>query len=114
MSKRDDKLLLEDIILSAQRIKEYTSLYDFKDFQKDYKTIDAVVRNFEIIGEASNRLSIKVREMSPETDWISVISFRNRMIHEYFGVDITLVWEIIEIHLDDLIQEINKILKVFK
>jgi len=69
MSKRDSKLLLEDILDSTLKIKQYTAELDFETFLADDKTIDAVVRNFEIIGEAANRLSQEFKDSYPEIEW---------------------------------------------
>lgn len=68
MSKREPSLLIEDIIESANKILEYTHNYSFEDFTKDSKTIDAVVRNFEIIGEAANRLPKEFKDMHTNID----------------------------------------------
>ena len=69
MSKRTPKLLLEDIIESAEKILQYTNGISFEEFSKDNKTVDAVIRNFEIIGEASNLLSDEIKDKYSEIDW---------------------------------------------
>jgi uncharacterized protein with HEPN domain len=102
MSKRDDSLLLDDIKESLIRILEYTEGLSFKEFSEDQKTIDAVIRNFEVIGEASKRVSNEMRQVKPEIPWNSLSDFRNRLIHEYFGVDLEIVWEIIQSNISSL------------
>lgn len=72
--------------------------------------IDATVRNFEIIGEASNRLSDKIKLQYTSIDWLKMAGFRNRLIHEYFGVNLELVWEIIQTDIPELNKEISKII----
>ena len=109
MSKRDTLLLLEDMFQSAQKIKRYTKDLDFHRFLLDDKTMDAVVRNFEIIGEAANRIDQDFRDKNPEIEWNRIRGFRNRIIHEYFGVDYEIVWEIIETYLDELIDWLDTI-----
>ncbi len=94
MSKREPNLLVEDIIESGKKILEYTSNLSFEDFIKDEKTIDAVVRNFEIIGEAANRLPDNFKDNYPEIDWHRIRGFRNRIVHDYFGIDFAIVWNI--------------------
>lgn len=94
MSKREPLLLIEDIIDSGNKILEYTRSLSFDDFTKDSKTIDAVIRNFEIIGEAANRLPDDFKEEYPEIDWLRIRGFRNRIVHDYFGIDYAIVWEI--------------------
>ena len=69
MSKRDTLLLLDDMLQSAHKIKRYTNGLNYDSFLTDDKTIDAVVRNFEIIGEAANRIDPDFRESNPEIEW---------------------------------------------
>ncbi len=75
MSKREPILLIEDIIDSGNNILEYTTNLSFDDFTKDSKTIDAVIRNFEIIGEAANRLPEDFKEKYSEIDWHRIRGF---------------------------------------
>ncbi len=103
MSKRDHILLLEDMLDSALKIRRYTNNLDFDSFLNDEKTVDAVVRNFEIIGEAANRIDPDYRTRNPEVEWKRIRGFRNRIVHDYFGIDYEIVWTIIENNLSDLI-----------
>ncbi|MFC1732926.1 DUF86 domain-containing protein [candidate division KSB1 bacterium] len=82
-----------------------------KNSKNDDKTIDAVVRNFEIIGEASNRLPDEIQEKYSKIEWKRIKGFRNRIVHEYIGIDYEIVWQIIQEQIDKLIQEITVILK---
>ncbi len=109
MSKREPNLLVEDIIDSGKKILEYTNNLSFEDFTKDGKTIDAVIRNFEIIGEAANRLPDEFKENHPEIDWHRIRGFRNRIVHDYFGIDFTIVWKIINSFLPTLITKLEKL-----
>jgi len=111
MSERHPKLLLEDILDSAAKILNYTESLSYHDFISDSKTIDAVVRNFEIIGEASNRLPEKFRDENNSIDWFRLRGFRNRIVHQYFGLDYEIIWNLKESHLKPLISEIENILK---
>jgi uncharacterized protein with HEPN domain len=103
MSERNIQLLLDDMLSSANKIKQYTKGFDYDSFLSDDKTIDAVVRNFEIIGEAANRISQDFKDRHPEIEWNRIRGFRNRIVHDYFGIDYKIVWEIIETFLSDLI-----------
>jgi uncharacterized protein with HEPN domain len=76
--------------------------------------LDAVVRNFEIIGEAANRIDISFKESNPEIEWNRIRGFRNRIVHEYFGIDYQIVWEIIETYLDELIDWIETLIDSIK
>jgi uncharacterized protein with HEPN domain len=111
MSKRDNLLLLEDMLQSAVKIKRYTENLDFAAFICDEKTIDAVVRNFEIIGEAANRIEVDFRISNPEIEWNRIRGFRNRIVHDYFGIDYEIVWSIVESYLDNLILFLDKLVK---
>lgn len=113
MSKRTPKLLLEDIIESAEKILQYTKGISFEEFSKDNKTVDAVIRNFEIIGEASNLLPDEIKDKYSEIDWHRMRGFRNRIVHDYFGVDLQIIWKIIFDQIPDLITEITKIIPYF-
>ena len=110
MSKRDILLLLDDMYQSAQKIKRYTKDIDFDSFVSDEKTMDAVVRNFEIIGEAANRIDPDFRDNNQGIEWNRIRGFRNRIVHDYFGIDYEIVWEIIETYLDELIDWLDTII----
>jgi uncharacterized protein with HEPN domain len=108
MSKREIKLLLEDILEAAGKILSYTRDMSFEDFLSDEKTIDAVIRNFEIIGEASSRVPEDFKSDHPEIEWRRIIGFRNRIIHEYFGIDYKQVWKIREENISELIDFVEQ------
>ncbi len=96
MSKREISLLLEDIRDACQKIHNYTTGISYDNFIGDDKTIDAVVRNFEVIGEAANRVPEDFKTDHPEIEWRRIIAFRHRIIHEYFGINYEMVWKIKE------------------
>ena len=109
MSKRDFHLLVDDILQSAIKIKIYSKDLSFDEFIKDGKTFDAVVRNFTIIGEASNRIDNDIKMKFPLIDWNEIRGLRNTIVHEYFGIDNQILWEIIENELDYLIENLELI-----
>jgi uncharacterized protein with HEPN domain len=111
MSRRDRNILLNDILESLKKIKKYMDGMTFEDFLKDDKTIDACVRNFEIIGEVSSKIDEDFKLLHPEIEWNRMKGLRNRLIHDYSGIDYELVWNIISEYLDDLENQIQKILK---
>lgn len=92
---RDYKLFIQDIILSCQKISRFIENVNFNDFSKDDKTIDAVIRNLEIIGEAVRKIPDSIKEKNANIDWQAIIGMRNIVIHDYFGVDIEEVWKTI-------------------
>ena len=110
-NERDPILYLEDIVLSMQRIQEYVKGFDFQHFKWDYKTIDAVVRNFEIIGEASKNLSNDIKEKYPKVPWEAMYRMRNRISHEYFGIDYEIIWDIATKNLPQNYQDLSEILQ---
>ena len=114
MSKLDTLLLLDDRLQSAQKIKQYTKGFDYKAFLADNKTIDAVVRNFEIIGEAANRIDPDFRDQNPSIEWKRRRGFRNRIVRDYFGIDHDIVWNIIETYLDELTDRLETAIKDLK
>lgn len=109
MSDRSSKLLIEDILESANKIQRYTTGMSFEQFTVDEKTVDAVARNFEIIGEAANRLPDDFKAQHSKIDWNRIRGFRNRIVHDYFGIDYSIVWNIIENYLPELEIEISKL-----
>jgi len=110
MSKREPLLLLKDIEESIKKIKAYTKGMSFKMFQNDDKTIDAVIRNFEIIGEAANRIPDEIKDNFTEVNWHRIRGFRNRIVHDYMGVDLEIIWEIIEKNINELQEQIEEMI----
>ena len=88
----------------------YTNGLSYEQFLADSKTVDAVIRNFEIIGEAANRLPDEIRDRFPNIDWQRIRGFRNRIVHDYMGIDYKIVWLIKENFLNSMIIEIKSIL----
>jgi uncharacterized protein with HEPN domain len=109
--KRTYKIYFDDILTSIERILEYTQGYDFLKFKHDYKTVDAVIRNFEIIGEATKNLPNEIKEQHPHVPWNEMYSLRNRISHAYFGIDYEIIWDIITNYLPENKSQIEKINK---
>lgn len=109
MSKRQPILLIQDILESGDKILSYTAGLTFDQFRSDSKTIDAVVRNFEIIGEAANRLPEEFKDLHPDIDWQRMRGFRNRIVHDYFGIDFNIVWQIKETALLEMLEKLKSI-----
>jgi uncharacterized protein with HEPN domain len=109
MSKGDAKLPIADILEAIAKIKLYTQSHTFETFIIDSKTIDAVIRNFEVIGEAANRLPENFKDNHPQIEWFRIRGFRNRIVHDYMGIDYNIIWTIIENNLDQLDSDLQKI-----
>ena len=107
---RDFKVYLEDILEAIGKVHRYTSGLSREDFASDEMRIDAVVRNLEIIGEASKRIPNEIRLKHPSVEWKKMAGLRDILIHEYFGIDIDIVWDIIQNKLPALEQQIKAIL----
>lgn len=108
--ERDFSLYLEDLLVAMTRIAEYIEGYNFDLFKKDYKTVDAVIRNFEIIGEAAKNLPDSIKEQNPDVPWDEMYLLRNRVSHEYFGVDYEIIWDVCLNYLPENKMQIQSIL----
>ncbi len=110
MSERSFLDFLEDILESIKTIREYTEGMSYDEFKDDDLRVDAVVRNFEVIGEAANNIPDRIRKKHNEVEWRGTVNFRNVMIHDYFDVDTGRVWDTIQKNLPKLERQITKVL----
>lgn len=93
---RDYSVYLEDILGAISKIRRYTSGLSRDAFAADEKTLDAVIRNLEVIGEAVKQLPPDLRTREPGTDWQKIAGLRDLLIHQYFGIDVDILWDIIQ------------------
>jgi len=110
VSPRDWKFRLEDMVESIDLIEEYVKNMDRNSWSQDRKTIDAVIRNLEVIGEAAKHLPAELQERYPDIPWFHIQGMRNLLIHEYFGVDTDILWQTIEKDLPSLKSRILEII----
>lgn len=103
-------MYLTDIQTAMSRIAEYLEGSSFPEFKRDYKTVDAVIRNFEVIGEASKNLPAKIKLKYSEIPWDEMYLLRNKVSHEYFGVDYEIIWDVATNYLPENKIQIDKIL----
>ncbi len=87
-------MYLEDMKVAMDRIATYIDGYSIVSFKQDFKTVDAVIRNFEIIGEAAKNLPTVFKENYPEIPWNEMYLLRNKISHEYFGIDYEIIWDV--------------------
>ncbi len=108
---KDNKVYLRHILERAGRVEIYLQGVDWDDFQNDLKTIDAVVRNIEVIGEAATNLAEEFRARHSQVAWRKIIATRNRIIHGYASVDLEIIWDIAQNDLPILKKQIEEILE---
>ncbi len=111
MPKRGDKEFLLDIIEAIKRIELYTKELSYQDFLQKIETQDAVVRNFEIIGEAVKNISKNLKTKYNNLQWKEIAGMRDKVIHFYFGVNWDIVWKAAKDSLPQLKEKIEGILK---
>jgi uncharacterized protein with HEPN domain len=104
------ELLLTDIVESGEKILRYTLNMTYEEFISSEIIIDAVIRNFEVIGEAANRLPDEFKDKYEIIDWHRIRGFRNRIVHDYAGIDLQIVWRIKETFLLDMLSQIKEII----
>lgn len=100
--ERNWKMRVEDILACIRKVKEYTQGMTFEQFCADEKTVDAVIRNLEIIGEAAGHVPLEIQEKHPDLAWLEMRGMRNIVAHEYFGVSLPIIWRAIEKDLSPL------------
>ncbi|MBI5100381.1 MAG: DUF86 domain-containing protein [Nitrospirae bacterium] len=111
MPERDIQLYLGDILDSSNAVMAYVAGITFEDFCNDRKTYSAVVREFEIIGEAAGKLPDVLKLRRSDVEWQDIKDFRNLLIHEYFGVDLEIVWKVIQEDLPGLMDAVREFMR---
>ncbi len=109
MSRREWKILIKNILKAIEKIENYTKEVDYEKFLENELIEDAVVRNIEIIGEASSRMPDEIKELSPNIPWTKLKGISNRIVHNYFGVDHTIIWQIVTKELSVLKEKLESI-----
>lgn len=112
--KRSYRLFVEDILESVDKIERYVKGISYDNFVENEMIIDAVIRNLEVIGEASKNIPENIREQYTTIPWRRIIGLRNIMIHGYFGIDLSIIWEIITKNLPETKPSIVEMLNNLK
>ena len=110
MPKRSESLLLEDMLLACERITSYTEAISYNQFVDDPKTLDATVRNIQILGEAASQVPKSYQTDHPEIEWSKIVRSRHILVHEYFDLDYGIIWKIVKEYIPPLTQSLKNII----
>ncbi|MCX5771339.1 MAG: DUF86 domain-containing protein [Candidatus Hydrogenedentes bacterium] len=108
---RDSRDYLQDVLTSIDEAAEFTKHMSLEKFLQDRKTSKAVVRCLEELGEAAKQVPEIVRRLAPDVPWKRMAGMRDKLIHQYFGVDLAIVWTVVEEELPPLRPRIQKLLR---
>lgn len=107
--KKDDSIYLDHINTSLNKITDYIQGHDINTFLKSEKTQDAVIRQLEIIGEATKRISKELKDKNFQIPWADMAGMRDKLIHDYIGVDIWVVWETAKKDVPEMMEKLHRI-----
>lgn len=111
MSKRDWKLYVEDVLECIKKVEKYIGDMDFTLFEKDDKTVDAIIKNLETIGEAAGHIPDDIKACHKDIPWKEIVGLRNRIVHGNFNIDLKIIWGVIKQELPTLKIQLEHILK---
>lgn len=94
--KRESIDYISDILEAIKEVEDFTKDMEFKEFFKDRKTINAVIRSLEVLGEAAKKIPKNIRGKTPDIPWKRMTGMRDKLIHEYHGVDLEIIWEVVK------------------
>lgn len=113
MPPRDWTLYIQDILEAITKIHRYTEGMDFETFRQDPKTVDAVIRNFTVIGEATRYVPPEMEGRFPEIPWGKMRGMRNVIVHEYPSIDLTVIWDAVQRNLLPLEPMLQRVLEEY-
>jgi uncharacterized protein with HEPN domain len=111
MTNRDIKLYLKDILEAMETVEKFVVDMNFGQFKNNDLVSSVVIRKFEIIGEATRNIPQEIKKKYPDIPWKTMVGFRDKLIHFYFGIKYDIVWETIKSKLPELKEKIKKILE---
>ena len=106
------KLYLEDILSAIEKVERYTKDSNFHSFIKDEMRYDAVLKNLEVIGEAVKNLPAEIKKKHPAIEWKKIAGLRDILSHEYFGIEQSIIWDVIQNKLEELKEEVTKMIRI--
>ena len=109
MKDRDLRDYINDLIEACEDILSFTKGMSYSDFANDKKTVNAVIRSLEVIGEATKKLPVSFRGNYPDIPWKQMAGMRDKLIHEYFGIDKQMVWQAVEKHIPNILPLVKDI-----
>lgn len=109
MSERDPAVFIADILESIDAIEDFVIGCDYESFFNDRKTYSATLREFIVIGEAIANLPDELKNQFPNVGWRLIKDFRNFIVHEYFGIDSSIVWDAVKLELPELKMQMLKL-----
>ncbi len=109
-ARPDDRERLNHIVEAIDRIKRFTGGMDYEAFAQDEVVQFAIIKNFEIIGEAAYHLTDEAKEANPEVEWKKIMAFRHILVHDYYSINLEIVWKARENKIDELRKQIEEIL----
>jgi uncharacterized protein with HEPN domain len=107
---KDDRLYLGHILEAVERILAYSEEGE-ANFRRELKTQDAIIRNLQVMGEAVKKVSAATRAAHPEVPWKDIAGMRDRVVHDYFGVSLDIVWDVVKNHVPPLREKLQAALK---
>ena len=112
--RRDFLLFLEDIMACIEKLEKYTQGLTFDQFSKNEMAVDAVIRNFEVIGEAVKKIPKEVKQKYSDEEWNEATGFRDVLIHDYFGIDLEAVWDTLKKNVPGFKEKLTRVLNYEK
>lgn len=108
---RDPRLFLDDMIVACEKIQRYVAGRPRNIFESDEQAFDAVVKNLEVIGEASKHLPAVITDSHPEIPWRDIAGLRDIIVHEYFGLDLDIVWDVVDNRVPALLVQLRDLVE---